>query len=249
LAELFAFERGESGDPVVFLHGFGQSHTTWAGVIDRMDAERHVIAYDLPGHSRSLGVLHGSAAVAAKAVLTDLERRGIARAHYVGHSMGGAVAALIALRTPGRVASLTLLAPGGFGPEINKAALCRHAAARDEAEIAASLEPFFAGRAPEGVATALAKERRAPGANAALAEILATFFEGDTQKALPLADIARLSMPKQVVWGEEDRVLPVEQARALPAGLPVRLFEGVGHMLPQEIPAEIARLVEQASAS
>ncbi len=249
MARLFAFERGKSGDPVVFLHGFGQSHAAWAAVLDRMDAKRHVIAYDLPGHSGSLDVAHGSAAVAAKAVLADLDRRGIARAHLVGHSMGGAVAALAALRAPGRVAALTLLAPGGFGPGINSAALRRYAAAREEAEIAASLVPFFAGPAPANLPSLLAKERRAPGSTEALAEILATFFEGDTQKVLPLADLARLPVPKQVVWGEDDRVLPVQQARELPGGFAVRVFDGVGHMLPQEIPAEVAGLVERAGAS
>src|SRR5437868_6821321 len=46
---------------------------------------------------------------------------GIDKAHLVGHSMGGAVALVFALRQPDRVASLTLIAPAGLGPEINGA--------------------------------------------------------------------------------------------------------------------------------
>ncbi|MGT2467378.1 alpha/beta fold hydrolase [Mesorhizobium atlanticum] len=93
-------------------------------------AEARVLAYDLPGHSHSLqceGM--GGAKPAARAILADLAARQLTKVHLVGHSMGGAVATLMALADSGRVASLTLLAPGGFGPEINAALLRRYAAA------------------------------------------------------------------------------------------------------------------------
>lgn len=247
MPKLFAFERGAGGVPVVFLHGFGLSHAAWAPVLERVDASRHLIAFDLPGHAGSLGVPHGSASVAAKAVLADLEARGIARAHLVGHSMGGAVAALVALRDPTRAASLTLLSPGGFGPTIAGDLLRRNAAAIDEAEIAALLQPFFSKKhpPPPDLAASIAKERRVAGASEALNAIVETFFDGDAQKLLPLGDLARLSIPTRVVWGNEDRVLPATQAEAFRRDFRVEIFQDVGHMLPYEIPAEIARLVEE----
>ncbi len=245
MAEIFALERGSDGVPIVLLHGFGLSHRAWTDVLDRIDVTRHLIAFDLPGHAASLGVPHGSAAVAAKAVLADLDRRGISHAHLVGHSMGGAVAALTALRAPARAASLMLLAPGGFGTTIAGELLRGNAAAVEEGEIAALLRPFFgdAHPTPAGLAASIAEMRRVPGATAALKSIVETFFDGDAQKSLPLADIARLPIPKRVLWGRGDRILPVRQAEELPKGFAVRIYEGVGHMLPFEIPAEIADLI------
>ncbi len=250
VAELFGFERGAGGTPVVFLHGFGLSHRAWADVLGRIDPARHLIAFDLPGHAGSLGVPHGSAAVAAKSVLAELERRKIARAHLVGHSMGGAVAALVALREPARTASLTLLSPGGFGAEINGSLLRRYAVAIEEAEIAALLPPFFADghRPPAGLAASIAKERRVAGATDALVAIVETFFDGATQKRLPISDLARLAMPKTILWGEEDQVLPARQAKELPDGFEIHLLEGVGHMLPLEAPDTIARSIAALSS-
>src|SRR5688572_13221988 len=94
---LFAVESLTGGTPVVLLHGFGQNHTVWQPVLERLAGLRSTIAYDLPGHGRSLREPHGSAAVAARAVLADLSERGAARAHLVGHSLGGAAATLVAL--------------------------------------------------------------------------------------------------------------------------------------------------------
>jgi pimeloyl-ACP methyl ester carboxylesterase len=244
VAALFAFERGD-GRPAVFLHGFGLSHLAWREVFAELGDRRHLIAYDLPGHAGSLGVRHGSAAIAADAVAADLERRGALRVDLVGHSMGGAVAALIALRDPQRVASLTLLSPGGFGREINHQLLRRYAAAVEEAEIAALLREFFAPNhpPPPDLAASLAKARAEPGASAALGAIVETFFEGTAQRLLPLAGLARLQIPTRVFWGTEDRVLPAHQAEPLRDRFDVTLFKGVGHMLPQEIPDAIARVV------
>ena len=130
---LFVKETGKGdGAPVVLLHGFGGSHRAWTPIQQSLSAETRVLAYDLPGHGDSFGFPDaGPPKVAANAILADLDARGIASAHFAGHSMGGAIAALTALFQPQRVASLTLLSPGGFGPEINQRLLKRYAAAKD----------------------------------------------------------------------------------------------------------------------
>ena len=244
-AELFGVERGSGETPVVLLHGFGASHTVWDAMLDRVGAARRTIAFDLPGHAGSLAYPHGSAASAARAALGELARRGIERVHWVGHSMGGAAAAIAAMMQPDRAASVMLLAPGGFGAEINHRLLRRYAAATDEAEIALLLEDFFGWDrpVPAGLAAEQARDRLRPGAIAALTGTVETFFEGDRQKVLDPVGLARLSAPVKVLWGTQDRVLPTRQAHKLPGRIAVHIFEGTGHMLPQEIPDDVAHLL------
>jgi pimeloyl-ACP methyl ester carboxylesterase len=238
------------GVPVVLLHGFGGSHRAWDAVIPFIERDRRVIAYDLPGHAGSLSYPKiGNAAVAAKAVLAALAADGIGRAHLVGHSLGGATAALCGLMAPEGCASLTMLAPGGFGHEINHRLLRRYAAAREPADIALLLEQFFGWRdeLPKGVVDMMAVERAINGATDALEKIAETLFDEKGQKRLPVDDIAALPVPVKVIWGTQDRVLPTRQAHKLPGRIAVHIFEEVGHMLPMEIPGEVAYLVLENS--
>jgi len=243
--EVFAVERGRGETPAVLLHGFGASHVAWDAVVEAIGGSRRTLAFDLPGHAQSLAARHGSSAVAAKVILAELQRRKLRRFHLVGHSMGGAVAALVTLLAPQPVASLTLLSPGGFGREINSRLLRRYAAARKEAEIAMLLEQFFgwSNPVPDGLTAAQAHERQSKGATTALLKIVETFFDGDLQKVLPLADIAALNLPIKVIWGTQDRVLPTRQAHRLSGRIAVHIFERAGHMLPYEIPAEVGHLI------
>src|SRR5688572_3598568 len=100
MAALFGVERGAGEAPVILLHGFGASHAAWDSVVERMNAARRTIAFDLPGHARSLAEPHGSAASAARGMLSALAARSISQVHWVGHSYGGATAALAALMDP-----------------------------------------------------------------------------------------------------------------------------------------------------
>jgi pyruvate dehydrogenase E2 component (dihydrolipoamide acetyltransferase) len=242
---LHSVEHGSGGTPIVLLHGLGGSHAAWSDVVARLGESHHTIAFDLPGHAGSLACPPGSAGTCAREILVELDRRRIPRAHLVGHSFGGAVATLAALRDAARVASLTLLAPGGFGSEINTRLLRRYAAATEEAELTLLLEQFFGWNfsLPAGLAALQARERSPEGANAALQTIVETFFENGSQKTIPRADLERLTMPTKVVWGAQDRVLPTRQAHRLPGRIAVHIFEGVGHMLPYEIPDAVARLI------
>jgi len=161
----YAVEDGAGPKTIVFLHGFGACGEIWRDVMASLAVEARVLAYDMPGHGQSLeceGM--GGAKPAAQAILADLAARRLGRVHLVGHSMGGAIATLMALADPDRVASLTLLAPGGFGSEINAGLLRRYAAATGRREVRASLAAMSGPRSvpPDHVVDALCRMRKQP---------------------------------------------------------------------------------------
>lgn len=240
-AETFGHPAGET--PLVLLHGFGGSGAVWAPVAALLPGDLPLLAPDLPGHGRSIAEPAGGAGRIAKAVLADLEARGIDRFHLAGHSLGGAVAALIALRNPERIRSLTLLSPGGFGPEIHADALAAWRDAETGESLAAALRPMTAPgfSATEDMISELAAARARPGSADALKLIYQAMFVGEGQQGvLPVADLASLACPVSVLWGREDAILPVHQARDLPGNVAVRLLPGVGHMLIEEAPSAVA---------
>lgn len=238
----------DNGAPIVLLHGFGGDRQTWLNIQTGLAPRKRSIAFDLPGHGEALDWPRiGNAGIAAKAVTQSLEALEIPRVHLVGHSMGGAVAALIALRNPDLVASMTLLAPGGFGPEINHRLLRRYAVASDPEIMEVLLEQFFGWefKLPKFLAKTAAESRARPGAAATLETIAGEIIDGTVQKTLPRDELAALTMPIKVVWGTQDRVLPTRQAHKLPGTVATHIFERVGHMVHLEIPKETTRLILQ----
>jgi pimeloyl-ACP methyl ester carboxylesterase len=101
-----------SGEAVVLIHGFGGSTVTWASLIPALAAAGYdVYAIDLLGFGLSeKGWRYDySHAAQARRVVQFMDARGIDRADIVGHSMGGDVAAYIALNHPERVNRLVLV--------------------------------------------------------------------------------------------------------------------------------------------
>lgn len=253
MAGLFSHMEGEPGrPPVVLLHGFGGHHSVWTSVRRALGPAVPTIAYDLPGHGNSLGMRESAAPRrAAGVILDDLSRRDVMSFHLVGHSMGGAIATLMAIAEPSRVASLTLLAPGGFGETINEAALRALAAAASADELAEALEPMCAQGHVHDMAdlAAMAAMRALPGQSEVLKELVGRIAKDGRQGMIPRDLIAGLPMPVTVVWGEEDQVLDPRHADGLPTAIAVRRIAGRGHMLPEECPDEVAMLIRRATAS
>ncbi|MGX5664963.1 alpha/beta fold hydrolase [Rhizobium daejeonense] len=239
--------------PLVLLHGFGGGAFVWRDVIDRLPADLPVIAYDLPGHAGSLhadGI--GGAGRMARAILSDLDRRGIGAFHLAGHSLGGAAAALIALRQPQAVPSLTMVAPGGFGPEINHRVLKRFGLADTAEELRSALETMVGYNfdIPETMVETTLDARRGKGAREALSAVFSAIVSvhgeaGTAQGQLPLADILALPMPKALLWGLEDCILPPHQSAVSGSNLAVHRLPGGGHMLVDECPDIVAEEILQ----
>src|ERR1700759_831922 len=95
---------------VVFLHGAGFDHTTWALHSRWFAHHGHgVLAPDLPGHGRSAGAPLASIAEMADWTASLLDAAGVAKARLVGHSMGSLIALETAARHPARVFALGLI--------------------------------------------------------------------------------------------------------------------------------------------
>jgi len=225
--------------PVVFLHGFGGLGTGWRHLQTAISFHAPTLAFDMPGHGHALNYPgFGPPKVAAKAVVAELAKRGIAKAHFVGHSMGGAIASLIGLLSPHSVASLTLLAPGGYGPQFNHPVLMRWAAAKTTQQLGAVMPAFFAQgfKLPEKAIELQLAARSVPGAVEALVTMAKAMSSDGRQGVLPVDEVLAGGYPLSIVWGEEDQILPVSQAKALQGRADLHILQGVGHSPAEEAP-------------
>lgn len=246
---LGVIETEGAGPPVALLHGFGGSAASWHAVQGKLG--KAALAFDLPGHAGSLDYAgFGSASFAAKAVVREMDARGIEAFHLAGHSMGGAVAALIAIGQPSRVLSATLLSPGGMSSRINAPLLRAYAMAGNRQELEICLRQMCGGKAaavPELV-NAIMSQRSVPGQLAALAHIVGLILRGDEQGVVPRAALEALAMPVSVVWGDEDAVMPCDSVKHLPRSFHTQIFPDAGHMLLDEAPQQTAAVIAETIA-
>ncbi|WMS44090.1 alpha/beta fold hydrolase [Acuticoccus sp. MNP-M23] len=244
--------RGDGDPPLVLIHGFGGDRLAWSGLAGPLSRQRRTLAFDLPGHGAAAAWSPvPNAAAAARALIDSLDALGITRAVLVGHSLGGAVASIVGLMRPDLVARLILLAPGGFGPEMNVALLRRYADAQDEAALAAVLPGFFAPdfAVPPALARLGAESRTAPGVADSLAAIVKVITKDEGQGTLPLADLAAQPFPVTLVWGDADGVLPVAQALAAPEAFVRHILPGAGHMPHLEAPKRVLEIITETLAA
>jgi len=233
--------------PVLFLHGFGGDLDNWLFNLDAVAAAAPVIALDLPGHGQSDARLPGAATLAdlATFVLHFLDNLGVQRVHVVGHSMGGAIAAQMALAAPERVASLVLIASAGLGGEINGGYIDGFVAAATKRELKPVLEQLFADPAlvSRQMLDDVLKYKRLDGVSQILAQLGATLFGGGRQAGQPVAQLAGSGVPMTLVWGQEDRIIPAAHAANAPAGANVHVIGGAGHMVMMEKAGEVNALI------
>ena len=241
--------RGE-GTPLVFLHGFGADLSAWRGVVGALTRARPSLALDLPGHGKS--ALSGPAdfSTMLASIHSALDEEAIEAAHFVGHSLGGALAAAVAA-TSGRARSLTLIAPAGLGPEINGAFVAGFLAARSPASLAPWLKLLASDESALGSAllkTTL-RQRADLGVEIAQQRIAAAIFPDGAQAVSIRHHLDALNVPIKVIFGLDDRIISARHARGLPGAVAVHLFPGLGHMPHLEARAAVARLIEETVAA
>lgn len=108
--------RAGTGDTtLLLLHGYGESLTTWRAVLDPLATAARVVAIDLPGFGGSAKPDVPQSLPAMTGRLSSfIDRWTTGPLVVVGHSMGGQLAANLALLRPDRVKLLVLIAPAGY---------------------------------------------------------------------------------------------------------------------------------------
>ena len=240
---------GDGEEVVVLVHGYGGDKNSWLFVQEKLAEGRTVHALDLPGHGESAkDVGDGGLDELARAVIGFLDAVGVPRAHLVGHSLGGAVVTAVAAAAPDRVRSLTLVAPAGFGTEVDGEYLRVFASAASRRELKPQLGKLFADEnlATRQLADDLLRYKRLDGVDIALDKLVKTLLDGETQAIDAASLLGSTSVPTVVVWGREDRVLPVANAAAVGERAEVRYVDGAGHMVHMENPGAVRDAVEEA---
>jgi len=250
-------DQGErDADAIVFIHGSSASLHTWEPVMERLGQRYRVIAYDQPGHG--LTGPHPNDDYSADGMFEALDAvmadAGIERAALVGNSMGGWVAWRYALENPERVPALVLLdASGAPLPESAKPELpigfkivqspvgrwfAQYVTPRSIVEKSAKASVYDESIVDDQMVDRYWELLRYPGNRRA------TMARATTNREADYADrLAEIAAPTLILWGEEDKLVPVEAARVFDARIPnsfALIYKNVGHIPMEEVPANVA---------
>ncbi len=242
---------------ILLLHGLGGSAEDWKEVAAALPKGLQALALDFPGFGKSTRP-HDSydPTALARWVVGEMDDRDVETAVVAGHSIGGRVAAEVALAAARRVAALALVSPlgavsYGFTDTLKWKAMSRAAlvAAAPEASLRNALGYGFAvdGAGKKGFVTRGMKARTGASAAAAL-RALERSVDG-LLSSPPLGKrLAGTTVRLLVATGAEDPLAPPRDVKAILEARPdARYAElaGVGHYAPLEAPKTVAKLLAE----
>ena len=233
------------GPPLFLIHGIGASRHSWDGVVRSLKQKYRCISYDLRGHGLSPVP---PPPYSLDDLVEDLEalRRelGIARAHFMGHSLGGMIGPAYARRYPDRVLSLGLLSTAAHRTADDSAKVKGVVAAMRQRGIAPVLEtlkerwftPEFAAARPDVIA------RRMQQVIDTDPQVFLSVFDiyAETEMAPWLPEV---TAPSLVLTGEFDGGCPPRLNELIAKALPnsrLVILPKLRHAILLEAPEQVA---------
>lgn len=247
-----SFQDRGFGAPLILLNGIAASSRSWPPLwLARLERSFRLLLIDNRGTGAAphSGEPFSMSDLAADAV-DVLDECGLDSAHVLGQSMGGTIAATMAIDHPERVRRLVLASSGPGGtlavppsPEVMGKLIARSQGRLEPEEMAAAAAgKGFAERHPEVIAAIAEEQRRQPVDRSVIRLQVQASFGFDPSR---LSDVRAQTL---VVHGDQDPVVPLENGRRLAAAVPAARLEvlaGAGHLLAYEAPGALADLVEK----
>ena len=249
-------EKG-AGEPLLLIHGYASSTYCFRKIIGPLSESFHVYAIDLKGFGRSDKPADGNYTLEtlASEVVRFMDGMGIEKAHFAGSSLGGGVSLMAALLYPDRVDRLVLLDPGCYPMEPNRMfrmirtpvlgtvtiMFWTRSAYRKTLEQSISDHAMIDDEMLDGF---YRPYREWDARRAALRTARALDF--DRLEALT-ARYPEIAAQTLIVWGEQDRTVPLSFGRRLRSDLGrsrLAVIPACGHMPSEERPEKLVPLVE-----
>lgn len=242
------WQMGESGPPVILVHGLGASVEYWVRNVAAFAGHFRVYAVDIVGFGRTdkpPGFDYSFDNV-ADFMAAFLDAVGLDSVHWVGNSMGGLVVMVTATRHPERTRSVALVDAAGFGRQVTW--LFRVMSIPMMGEVMLNLgthgmrylmRHLFANPAevPSSWVSALVDIMRPPDTRRAFLKVLRSGVDLWGVKRHVVEIVPRLmdlyDFPTLVLWGRQDRILPFKQglnALAKIPGAQLHVWDGAGHL-------------------
>jgi abhydrolase domain-containing protein 6 len=251
----WVYYEGGTGPTIVLLHGFASDKEVWLQVAKLLTPHFHLIIPDLPGWGGSSRDAQASYNIDAQAARLDrfVQTLRLQQFVLVGHSMGGAIAAVYASEHPEHVAELALV--DSFGLEAKPNAFTREAAAGKDPFIvddragfkrllalAFDTPPSIPGRMMDALVEKNQADRPF---------IERTFNElGQPAQALSVQNrLGQLSMPVLGLWCHDDKLVDISALDSLRNGLTAAsaistsTINGCNHMPMMEKPEQTAQIL------
>jgi len=234
---LYAESEKSLRPPVVLVHGAGGTHLVWPPEIRRMPGYR-VFALDLPGHGKSGGRGFQSISAYAQVVLEWMGILGIHRAVFVGHSMGSAIAATLALDHSTHVVGLALL---GSGARLRVAPVLLDSVSAPTTyhrTVEMIVSWSFGEKTPVRLVDLAARR---------FGEVRSSVLQGDLLACDAFDEMERISQirkPTLILCGNEDRMTPMRYSQFLANNIPDAMLKSIpdaGHMVMLEKPKIVAK--------
>lgn len=228
---MFVIERNGAGSPYLFIHGFCQSAAYWTPIADRLASVGvRCFAVDLPGFGMSAADRGPFTMESfADALAAELDHRGVAKVTVVGGSMGGVVAQFLALRHPGRLSKLLLVATGAATAD-PAAALAKadglFASTWNEETVTPIVDGFF-HRKPDAEQFAAFRAIALQASQAAAVEAARSNARSRTFEHL-----GEIRVPTMIIQGRHDRARTPEHGALMQekiAGARLAMIEDAGH--------------------
>jgi len=249
-----------TGDVLLLIHGIGGSSDCWRDIVHTLSKRHRVIAVDLLGHGQS-DKPRGDYSLGAFAVwLRDfLDALNIHQATVIGHSFGGGVALQFAHQHKEYCRRLVLISSGGLGPDLGRLLrmlslpgaeiALQLIASRPAIEIGKALRRRALSSGQQATRYSETLKGQAALANrhsrAAFLKTLRSVVDHRGQAVCAL-DRVRADLPTMIIFGDQDRCIPVAHAYSAHEAIPgseLHVIPGVGHQPQVQCPETVARLI------
>tara|TARA_R110000824_G_scaffold99883_2_gene237448 strand:+ start:1940 stop:2905 length:966 start_codon:yes stop_codon:yes gene_type:complete len=251
-------EGNKDGPALLFIHGSNSMLQTWEPLVALLGDKYHLISLDLYGHGLTgpnpTGAYDADTNIAA--AVRVLDTVGVDKAYWVGNSMGGWLTWRAGLSVPERTSGLVLIDASGaqveqkiqpyLGARLAQSSIGQMLLPEITPRflVKSSLKENFAKpeRLTEDLVDRYWELLRFPGNRKAAVDRMKTAREPEKW-----AEVGTLKMPVLLLWGEQDKAIPMSHARGFEAaisGSKLITYADAGHLPMEEIPEQVARDID-----